>query len=351
MFHILLDTEVFRHENLHFSSDRFQTLARLVEDGEAGVYVTDVILGELANAIGTSVSEAVLLLRSNDARRKLGVLVQADKARLSGIVDELDEAALVQELHNCLTALLLRLKATTLSTDSISVAELRERYFCSSPPFSSARNKKHEFPDALTVLAAQEYAQSNQIDLHVVSGDQRVLDACIEGSRLYPVNGLVPMLSTAFDTIEATKATAKAAEIAADALRERLLQAVKTRFSESWLYVEDEGEGDVEDVEVVEVGLNDPEVVSIDGNLATLAFVATISYTATLNVPDPDQTAYDSEDKKLMIFGYLSQTVREEEVVEGNVKIRVDIETPEDSEFLDLLLLQDSFAVAFPWRV
>ena len=74
MRHIVLDTEVFRRENLAFDSARFQRLAELVEENEIEIHLTDVTYEEVRRAIAEQVRIGMQTLRQEPIRRALNVI-------------------------------------------------------------------------------------------------------------------------------------------------------------------------------------------------------------------------------------------------------------------------------------
>jgi hypothetical protein len=347
MFHILLDTEVFRRENLHFASKRFRQLAAFVAAQEVTVYVTDVTIGEVRKAIASEVTNALELLSKKD-KAVLGVLVQTNEAGLSGLLKMPDKTVLINELNEMFDRLLKDLAAVTLSTDEVPVAELRKRYFEEIPPFDARAAKKHEFPDALFILAAEGHAKTRGHILHVVSADKGIAEAAQLADGLEHIEMLPTMITKIHEAVETTAAVAKAAEQAFVALTSDIITQVKESFGGISFYV-DELDGEVSDVEVSAVDLSEPWIEEIDGTTVTLGFEADISFTAEVTIADPDQTARDSETGDFMIFGYLSKGIGKTEYVPGSVEVEVNLADVAESRLLDVSLVADSISVDYPW--
>jgi len=235
MFYILLDTEVFRREHLHFGSKRFEQLAAFVAAQEATVYVTDITIGEVRKAIASEVARALELLSRKD-RAALSVLVQTNEAGLSGLLKIPDKAVLINELNAMFDRLLRGLAAVTLPTDEVSIAELRKRYFEELPPFGTRADKKHEFPDALFILAAERHAKTHGYILHVVSADKGIAEAAQLADGLEYVETLPIMISRVYEAVEATAVLAKAAEQAFLNLAPDIVAQVKESFFDQIRY-------------------------------------------------------------------------------------------------------------------
>ncbi len=346
MLHVFLDTEVFQRENLHFGSKRFQRLADQVAREKVTVYVSDVVVGEVRNAIEASVHEAVAHLKQKDTRRRLGVLAQSETANLYGVVAKLNEQAIADELNVKFATLLDRLRAAVLSSDDISVAELRERYFNASPPFASNAAKKHEFPDALSIMAAQSYAKDRNLTLHIVSADTGVAAAC--GTSLEHVTNLQEMISRGWDSN-----LARDAQEAVEVLDSSIKEEIKKKFLGSGFYVEDDIEGEVLEVRVLDLDLGEAMVAELEERTARLELLASVDFEADLQLTDPGQVAYDSETKSVFVFGFLQRTTVDQCYLEVEVEIDVDPEHLADSQVLPVSLFGgDSggdFGLSYDW--
>lgn len=77
-------------------------------------------------------------------------------------------------------------------TERVEIGDLFARYFTGRPPFGDGR-KKDEFPDALALLALEEFARVEQAGMLVVSEDKDWQKFCAESDWLY----LVPEIENA----------------------------------------------------------------------------------------------------------------------------------------------------------
>ncbi len=349
MFHILIDTEVFRRENLHFTSRRFHRLAELVREGHITVYVTDVTVGEIGRAIDTAVADAVALLKRKETRRILGILAQSDTERFSGVLS-LNKEALVQDLSARFDRLLSDLKTVTISSDSIAISEVRRRYFEASPPFSTKSAKKHEFPDALSVLAAEKHAKALGSTLYVVSADQGVAAASDSASDLAHFDSLAAVISYILESVGSTAKITVAAEKAATVLKNSIMARVRDIFANSGFYVDEQSYGDVDEVTVQEIDLGELTVAEVHGTIATLEFWAAIQFTADIIIDDPERSVYDNENGYNYVFGQLERSVDTTIYdVEGTIELEVDTADPGNATILSVALFPGDFGVKFPW--
>jgi hypothetical protein len=344
MYHIFLDAEVFRRENLHFASKRFARLIDLVKGKEAVVYLTDVVVGEVRSAVRTSVSSALSILRQSGNRRTLGVLAQIEQAGLRGLLGKLDEGALVADLNSRFDRLLRDSRAIVISTDGVPMHELRRRYFEGLAPFANTSMKRKEFPDAISILAADAYAVKNGIILHMVSGDSGVAAAAQVATALEYAENLQAIIAKVLEAAKAKLATA--AESLAEELTETIASRIGAAFSESGFHVEDDY-GDVDDVTVDDIDLDRPTVAELKATVATLEFSATISFRAHLTIADPAQTHYDSETGDTLVFGYLDQEVHDTAFVEGEIQVDLSLADLSKSKLLAVILFYSDYGVRF----
>ena len=103
MRHVVLDTEVFRRENLAFDSARFRRLAELADENEIEIHLTDVIYEEVRRAIAEQVRIGIQTLRQEPIRRALNVIAHGAVPKLKELLGEIDESDIVASLHgqNC----------------------------------------------------------------------------------------------------------------------------------------------------------------------------------------------------------------------------------------------------------
>lgn len=94
--------------------------------------------------------------------------------------------------------------AQTLAAEKhVSMSELVQRYFDYRPPFADKETKKHEFPDAISVLSLESWAAEHKTKMLVVTNDGDWAAYCAESDRLVAVDDLAAALGC-FQEQEAT---------------------------------------------------------------------------------------------------------------------------------------------------
>ena len=83
--------------------------------------------------------------------------------------------------------------------DFVELPEVLSRYMTKRAPFGNKEAKKHEFPDAIALLALEGWAENNNTRVVAVSGDSDWKRFCADSDRVYFVDDLGQALS-AFQT-------------------------------------------------------------------------------------------------------------------------------------------------------
>jgi PIN domain-containing protein len=337
MFNIVLDTEVFRKEMLNFNASRFQKLAEFVEKRQASIYLSDVVVGETKRAIADRIREAAEYLRRKEVRRTVGYLQHSLSANVPGIGTNIDQESARKDLEASFEKLLVDLRATIICSNSVSVSELRRRYFGPVAPFALRTEKKHEFPDALTFLAVEQYATEHDVEMLIVSADKGFASAVDGHSHLRCVTDVRDLID---QILKRTESVAAAADRIDEILGEEFEGRIAEQFVESGFTIVDEN-GDVDEVTVKSVSFLHTYVAEIEGDIATIDFEAEVDFSADVSYDDPDQSVRDSETGEVYVFGSIDRVIDCDQWVEGQAVIKINIENLSASEILDFDLFGD----------
>jgi len=80
-------------------------------------------------------------------------------------------------------------------TEFVGLPDVLSRFVETRPPFGNKEAKKHEFPDAIALLALEGWAIKNKTTVVAVSSDGDWKRFCTESDRVYYVDDLVNALS------------------------------------------------------------------------------------------------------------------------------------------------------------
>jgi hypothetical protein len=338
MIHGFLDTEIFRRENLIFDAAHFQRLLELVTEGVLSVYLTDFVVGEVKSAIEKSFDEAYERLIDGDLRRTLA-FVGLSHPLLKAKRHSQEVEEIVSRRLRDFDDLLVNLKARVVPTDNVRAEELRRRYFDLIPPFGARKDKRHEFPDAISLLSLESWSEDHGHDIYVVSGDKGLREAAALTSRLKPMERLANLIEAALAHKEGER-KARAAMQAIEALLEKIQEEISQAFC-AMAFSVDELESEVQDVVVDTVEVVGSFFVALDGARATIEVDADVSFSADVTYADPDQTAYDSESGGYLVFGYREVGVHRETTVKSQVVLELDVEHPDLSSVEEVSIDED----------
>lgn len=220
--------------------------------------------------------------------------------------------------------------ATVLnSADLVGLPDVLSRFVETKPPFGNKEAKKHEFPDAIALLALEGWAIKNDTTVVAVSSDSDWKRFCLESDRVYYVEDLAHALSvfqaSADDAAALFKAMLRDGKI--EDLDAILLDAIGAQLDKidvefeatsSWYY---EAELDKVDVSV-EIPLADQirafDVVEYEDKTLVLQASVTIDVTAHFIASFQH---WDSIDREYMRMG--STTVDQTEALDLDLIITV----------------------------
>lgn len=174
---ILVDTSIFDGQGLRLEQGLLGKLNQF-RDSEIQYLFPDVIKGEVQNHLEKKVksSRASLEKALNDADDHLffdgSELNDAKSMLIDG--NKVDGVA-----ENRINKFIANTGALVLECGNyISVTDLLKQYFQNEPPFAEIGKKKSEFPDAIVLLATEQWAKDNDIRVLAVAKDNDWKNYC-----------------------------------------------------------------------------------------------------------------------------------------------------------------------------
>lgn len=128
---------------------------------------SDVIHFEGVTHLSYEISEGLKGARSN--LKALGRYVEVEGFISSHLGPKVNPKELAEHKLN---QLYKRINGRVIPSSKADVSTLMKMYFDSQPPFDTAKDKKHEFPDAVALLALEDWATTNQKRMVLVSKDK-----------------------------------------------------------------------------------------------------------------------------------------------------------------------------------
>lgn len=318
---VFIDTSIFIGQNYNFQGSVFQNLARLCMNDKAKVFVTDITIREVVAHIESDVASAckALVKLQNDAR----ILRNLPNQPYTGLFEKIDHTLTTAELVSQFETFLAGISAETLSTSSVSVSSVFDKYFTHKPPFGEGK-KKDEFPDAFALQALEDWSEAQNELMYVVSSDGDMPSHCTVSDRLTHLQKLAEFISEVefHDEILAPSI---------NSLLEENVTTIENAISEEFLnqgfWLEDE-EGEVNGVEVTFIEILEQLILEVDQNHAVVQVYSSITFDADVTYDDLHTASYDSEDKVLIPWRQINKIVEHNETIEATIYIKHDVEEP-----------------------
>ena len=323
---IFIDTSEFEGQNFNFEATVFKALEGLVDNGHITVVLTDVTVSEVKNRIRERVREAVET--QSTFRGKAKILQAINSSDVKAAVKPLDADDISSTVISSFDDLVKRLRAETIGIDDVKPSNVFSQYFDRRPPFGVGK-KKHEFPDAFILEALRQLALKDGNPINVVSRDGDMVAACADSEGLLVrqerFSGLVDEITSEADR-SATNWVRKEVEVH----RDLIVDEVTQKFEWLGFWLEDQ-DGDVGDVEVTYVDVDEPSIITLDGENAVVQIPASIDFGADVSYDDLETASYDSEDKRLFPWRTIEKRVQNSIAV--TVEILFSYEVGDSDQF------------------
>lgn len=323
---VFVETEVFDHHWLDFSSPRLKRLVRLAAADELNLILTDVTLHELEAHIAETASESVKQIASfRKVNRVVRDVIGTDKLAELGSLTEKD---VLSRLKGELRQFLDSSKATIVNVDNAKPSDVFKKYFRNQPPFNKAK-KKAEFPDAFAASALEAWCKERpRKKLYIVSGDDDWQRLSAEIEDFIHVGRLDELLEKFADSEAVTylKETINNEN-------EDLLAALRREFDNGnvYFYVDDSViDGEVEDTEDLDITIDEANVIEAKDGKATVGLLCSINVTLSVSGMDEDSMWRDPDDDSLHSVWTAHGSVQRDIEMEATVEVSYDPKSPHE---------------------
>jgi hypothetical protein len=337
--HISLDTQVFVATSFGFNGKSFEALKKHLASKRLYLVMTDITIHEVKSRIKQSVTEELIHQRTyvNNA----SALFNSSLPDVQTGLKKLAPDTVIKDLWDQFDAFLKEADATIIDTFELTAGEVILKYFSGEPPFGPGEKKKHEFPDAFAVQALAERAENHDRLTIVVSNDKLFRDACEECSHLIPKSTINEVLDHVASDDEQL-----AEFVRAETMKriDEIVAKAKFEFEDRYYWVEDEnGDATVEVTSLTPA--DEPEIIEIGTEDATLQLFIAIDYKADLSYDDSATASYD--EGTLIYVEHRDEEVEREE--ELTVEIEVSFEKMDPTSFdimgISLIKPSDGFGI------
>lgn len=174
---ITLDTTVFDGNGLRLDKG---LLASMVQFNSAPTtfVMTDVVVNEITSHIEDRLKKSKLSLERALENIREHNLVETSE--LDSLKLKLESAKDCAELASEKVALFIASTGAKIldTNEYVTVKELTTSYFSQEPPFAAVGEKQKEFPDAISLMALNKWAEINGEIVYAVSGDKDWASYC-----------------------------------------------------------------------------------------------------------------------------------------------------------------------------
>lgn len=280
MFFVFVDTQAFRNEAFAFAtSAALVALRNAVNDGRITVLLTSITEREVKRLLASEVSSA---FQSVKKEVRANYMLRAVPVIDLAVILETRKEDVIARAHVLWDAYRDAIRPMIVDFDNIKPSEVMDAHFANEPPFSAA--KPNEFRDAFVLRALYDWAETQDQQVLVVSGDGDHASAC-DGHRLQHVKTIAEAIALSRDdeALQEQAREALASPLQHDIIKEMVAEAV----SEIPISIEDDPDAEAEDHDVDSVEIEPDELVLVefrDGQMIVsgTAFV-TFSFHSTIN--------------------------------------------------------------------
>jgi len=331
---VFVDPSEYRRNNLDFAGDRLTALVDLVAKGWVALLQTDVSVLEVHQLIRRNMEEACEALRKS----VLAPLKSVDDDRLGIFKSPPTAAELADKLINQYEHHLKSGSYTTLAVSDVDPAVIFDAYFSGAPPFDSQK-KKTEFPDAFTLQRLIMWADENNTPVYIVGPDPDLKTTCDVREQLHHFEKIEALL----DHINRADALVQRLQTKPQDFTDKLLNFVSDEFVDLMFILEFNPHGDVENVSVSDVEIQDVYALEVGDQEVRAEAVVVVGFTADFSYEDLDTGFYDKETGEHFMTEYVSGQIEDTRNV--SVRFKFSVGAHGQSIVSDLSLREDTITV------
>ena len=312
-----------------------KVLGNYVAEGIFLLHITDVTLREVRSQISTM--EREMTNRANKIAKELAIWnnrYRSDHHRLP-VPDPLSEPSDPSRAYLDFEWTLCHdWNAHKHRAADLSIGLVLDQYFGRKAPFDKEGSK--EFPDAIALLALENWCVRNQERIYIVSKDKAVQRAAAGSDWLISVDSLDRLLGLVAEANESEIAKTISIAFNEPPLVKDLEDGLSYQIGEvGGVYDGERDDGEVIGMEIVElVEIEDVTVVRVDQAQDTCVAVVRLLITAEINYTDLSDAIWDGEDGRY----YGERSVITE--IQDTVAAKIYVELKRDGDDITLASVQ-----------
>ncbi len=335
-----MDTEIFKSKNFNFKNYLFQRLINATADNLITVYITDIVKHEVESKIKENLFEELKEKRYEKITKDLKILRNIDDF---DNVFNIDFDIVYKKLLESFSAFLIDVKAVVLPSDKVLMGEVFRRYFTGELPFSN--KKKSEFPDAVSLLALEDWFKEKNQSITVLSNDNDLKNFCQKIDFFDHEHSL----ESFFNTIAKDKIYIHEFLVHVyDALQEEICFDIVDCVNDSVFTLDSDG-GNVNFAQVNEVSIEeDPYIIDYEYDeinqnqgVATIAFTAMFLINANVSVVDYNSSPYDKEEHKFLFLNYEDRDISDLIRIPIVIEVRCTHHEKQETEIINIIINEE----------
>lgn len=335
---IFIDTSVFISNN-YLDSASIRQILKWGQQGYIRILMPEITYQELKKNAHEAIQKALAVRDKTIVLRNIPSVKPALKL--------FDREKLPKEFIEELDKNLNKAKCISIGYLTLDTSIILRNYFDNKPPFHT-KDKKSEFPDALTIATIEKWCIENKCTCIVFTTDKG-MEACI--NKVIKHESLPKYLDEKLRSLE-KRNLEKAQELYKEKEGELLKQIedwVHLHLDDNSFYNDYLNSFEVHNVEIenITVDLLGYSFTSVTDPYITFHSNARIKYKVNVEVDDESDGYYDSEDKEWISLGTKTETIEEQLVVP--IEMRIDIpEAGEDYMAIEIYEINHNKALPSP---
>jgi len=328
---IFIDTSIFKGIKFLWNHKYLKIITKLANSNEIQLFLTTITKREIIKKITEDVNSSISQMKK---LRKEATILSSLK-EYDKIFKRIDKEKLKKKLIDKFDKFCKESKCQIISTNNVQIDEVFSKYFDEQPPFKRS-GKKFEFPDAFVLESLSNWCKKNNDQMYIISNDNDMKDFCKENEYLYFINNIPKFLNIFLSHIKYSIRIIQMFEDNIDKIHEKL----KSEFEWLGFYLEDR-EGDVLSAELKDAEFDDINLIDLNNASAFFELDTLIKFEAEIYYDDYDTAIYDSEDKVLIPWQKIEETI--ENSYEASIIVEIKLNADDINDYsIEELTINDN---------
>jgi hypothetical protein len=346
---IFIDTQAFIQQGLRFENATLEKLKDLGSSGCINILISEVVKREVEYKLEEKfrlMSEKMNALKKDIVSLQLNIPENVENS--FNQIHYFITTQLSSRWNNFLT----ECKSLILDSINVNPNELISMYFNGLSPFSDGK-KKSEFPDAVSLLAIREWANSNDQKVYVVTQDRDFNGFCKASKNLI----LLPSLAEFLDLFNRAEVRlGEEIHTIISAKEKTIIEYIHEQFLECSFSCSGIDDPDVGSVKVSEVDFDQVDIISIENGKVIVSVQASIFGSALIVGYDYTNGIWDREEKQYIHLEQYCADLDFTENYEVTFSINFNLSTMEIVDFQEFLfngcseICLDFYDDGFPYK-